>query len=110
MRGASSSVIERALDRLRGAGADQADASLVEDESLAIRVRADEIELLAPGSVQAHVLNSSAEAIWELCDGERSLEAIAEDLGRRFEMAPEQIVGDIEAGVRALEEAGVLEL
>ena len=52
----------------------------------------------------------SAEAIWELCDGERSLEAIAEDLGRRFEVAPEQILGDIEAGVRALEEAGVLEL
>lgn len=74
------------------------------------RHRADEIELLAPGSDQAHVLNSSAEAIWELCDGERSLEAIAEDLGRRFEVAPEQILGDIEAGVRALEEAGVLEL
>ena len=46
MRDASSSVIERALDRMRGAGADQADASLVEDESLAIRVRADEIEFV----------------------------------------------------------------
>ena len=31
-------------------------------------------------------------------------------LGTLHYMAPEQILGDIEAGVRALEEAGVLEL
>lgn len=46
MSDASSAVIERALDRMRAAGAEQADASLVEDESLEVRVRADEIEFV----------------------------------------------------------------
>ena len=46
MRDPSDAAIERALDRMKAAGAAQADATLVEDASLAIRSRADEIEFV----------------------------------------------------------------
>ena len=73
------------------------------------RRRGNELALQPPGSSEAMVLNVSAEAIWELCDGERSLLTIAEELARRFEVAPEQILPDIEASVRRLVDIGAVE-
>ncbi len=78
-------------------------------EGVTQRRQAEETELLAPGGEQPYVLNFSAEAIWELCDGERSIEAIARELATRFDVGGGEILDDVKAGVRALEEAGMLE-
>lgn len=74
------------------------------------RQEGDEIELAAPGTDRFFVLNVSARAIWELCDGERTVEAIADELAVRFDASDADILADVLAGVRALDGAGVLEL
>jgi hypothetical protein len=74
------------------------------------RRHGEETELVALGSDRGFLLNFSAQAIWEQCDGERTVETIARELAERFDAPPEQIQADVEAGVRALDRAGVLEL
>jgi hypothetical protein len=54
-----------------------------------------ELLLHVPGGAIAVALNASARAVWELCDGRRSLDMIASDLPRRFD-APS---GEIAAAV-----------
>ena len=56
----------------------------------------EELLLHVPGGPVAIALNASARAVWELCDGHRSIETIALDLTERFEAAP----GEILAAVR----------
>jgi hypothetical protein len=52
----------------------------------------DELLLHVPGGPVAIALNASARAVWELCDGHRSIETIALDLTERFEAAPGEIL------------------
>jgi len=73
------------------------------------RRHGEETELIPPEGARPFVLNFSAEAIWDLCDGDHSIDAIAEELATRFDIGKRQILPDIEAGVAALAEAGVLE-
>ena len=37
-----------------------------------------------------HILNATAERIWELCDGAHSIGAIADDLKARFQIGEEE--------------------
>ena len=55
-----------------------------------------ELLLHVPGGSAAVTLNASARAVWELCDGHRSLEIIGRELTRRFDATP----GEIPAAVR----------
>jgi hypothetical protein len=69
----------------------------------------EDLLLHAPGSSTVQSLNQTARAVWELCDGQRSVEAIALDLGGRFQAPPDAILAAIEDVVQRLAELGLLE-
>ena len=50
----------------------------------------------------AHALNASAMAIWELCDGTRTAEQIAEELGRWLDRPAATLLEDVEHGLSQL--------
>jgi hypothetical protein len=62
----------------------------------------DELLLHVPGDSTASVLNATARAVWELCDGRRSVEAIARELAQRFDAAPGDILTSVRDVVRDL--------
>ena len=69
----------------------------------------DECILLEPGEALAVVLNPTAAAVWDLCDGARRLEEIAGTLAERFvEVGKARVHSDIEAVVRQLIESKLL--
>jgi hypothetical protein len=70
----------------------------------------DELLLHLPGSAVAITLNASARAVWELCDGRRSLAAIAGALAERFDAAAGEIPGAVRDAVQELVRLKVLEV
>lgn len=58
---------------------------------------------------QAHVLNGSAARLWELCDGERSVDAVATAFGEPFGMSGDDVVGDVRDGLAELAGLDLLE-
>ena len=79
-------------------------ASLVECEL------PEELLLHAPGGPVALSLNASARAVWQLCDGHRSIESIALDLTQRFHAAPGEILAAVQDVVQRLVHLGLIEL
>jgi hypothetical protein len=63
-----------------------------------------------PGRADTVSLNSSGAAIWEACDGTRSLAEINRELETRFDMPPGSLAPDIEVVIRRLERIGALRL
>ncbi len=63
-----------------------------------------------PGRADTVSLNSSGAAIWEVCDGSRSLAEINNELETRFEMPPGSLQADVEVVVKRLERIGALRL
>ncbi len=57
---------------------------------------------------QVHLLNGTAREIYLLCDGSRTLAAIARSLGAKFDVAEEKALGDVSAVVAELAERGLL--
>ncbi len=55
----------------------------------------EELVLFDPENQRAHFLNPTADLIWELCDGARSVENIAEKVTSRFEVAPARAMEDV---------------
>jgi hypothetical protein len=70
----------------------------------------EELLLHAPGSSSAHSLNASARAIWGLCDGRRSIDAIADDLTRRFDVPPGESLAAVRDVLRRLVDLGLVRL
>ncbi|TMI88976.1 MAG: PqqD family protein [Bacillati bacterium ANGP1] len=70
----------------------------------------DEVLLFVPSSEQAFTLNRSAVAIWELCDGIRTIEEITEELGQCIGRSRTALLTDVIQGVTRLYELGLLEL
>ena len=58
----------------------------------------------------AHRANSSAAAIWELCDGNHSLAQIVAELERRFDAPREVLHQSVRSTAIELVAAGALEL
>jgi hypothetical protein len=56
----------------------------------------DEMVVVKNTAETAHVLNKTAAAIWELCDGEHSLDDIAGHLCDHFEVSFEEARADID--------------
>jgi hypothetical protein len=72
----------------------------------------DEMVLYWPTGDRAFSLNSSARAVWELCDGRHSVPAITDRLAARFgspREALEILQADIDATIRQLYDSGLLE-
>lgn len=63
-----------------------------------------------PGRADTVSLNTSGAAIWEVCDGTRSLDEINDELETRFEMPPGSLRADIEVVIKRLEGIGALRL
>jgi pyrroloquinoline quinone biosynthesis protein D len=68
-----------------------------------------EMLLYVPESQTAHALNSSAVAIWELCDGTLTIDEIAEELGPRVGRSGAALLPDVILTVTRLSELGLLE-
>jgi hypothetical protein len=70
----------------------------------------DALLLHVPGGSVALTLNDSAREVWELCDGERTVAAIARDLAARFDAGACDIPRDVGAVVLELVRLEVLAL
>jgi hypothetical protein len=70
----------------------------------------DRILLEIPGRADTCSLNPSAAAIWELCDGARSLADVGRELEQRFQLAPGTLGADIQSVIDHLESVGALDL
>jgi hypothetical protein len=57
-----------------------------------------------------YTLNDVARTIWELIDGERTSQAIAEELARRFEVTTEEAQADVSEFLNDLAGAGLVEM
>ncbi len=56
----------------------------------------DDIVLIKDDGQATHILNKTAAAIWELCDGEHSLDDIATWLCERFDVGYQEARADTE--------------
>jgi len=70
----------------------------------------DDLHLEIPGAPDPIVLNDSAAAIWELCDGKRTLIQIVAALEQRFDASRETLRTAVESTTKELEGSGALEL
>jgi hypothetical protein len=64
--------------------------------------------VIKEGGTATHVLNKTAAAVWELCDGEHSLDDIAGRLCERFEVTFDEVRSDIEEVIDKLIDLGLL--
>ena len=71
----------------------------IEDEVVIIDLEKDR---------QFHELNDTAALIWELCDGETSVSAIAETIAENFEIAPEDAQLEVNEFITLLTEKALL--
>jgi hypothetical protein len=69
----------------------------------------DELLVYLPASRAVVALNASARAVWELCEGGRTVHNIAEALGARLGVAPAALAGDVARAVTEFRDAGLLE-
>ena len=69
----------------------------------------DELMLQPMGGKQGFWLNGSGRLIWELCDGNRTLEQIERELAESFDDPKNSLGSDLRATIAQLQEAGVLE-
>ena len=70
----------------------------------------DELLIYSATQEMGFSLNHSAKAIWELCDGERSLREISEELAQRFGCDGIDLFPDIIATIEQLQQHGLVEL
>lgn len=70
---------------------------------------ADELVLVPPATDRVFALNASGAAIWQLCDGRRSLLDILEGLCGRFEGDDVDILADLSAALFELQTFGLVE-
>lgn len=58
---------------------------------------------------RVHVLNTTAAAVWLLCDGTRPPGEVVAEVARLFNMAPEAVQADVRDTLGRLQRAGLLE-
>ncbi|MGQ9525327.1 MAG: PqqD family protein [Armatimonadota bacterium] len=68
----------------------------------------DGVLLYSPPQMRAYYLNASAYAVWELCNGTRSAQQIAEELARDVGCSAEDILSDVTSTIVRLHEEGLL--
>ncbi len=69
----------------------------------------EDVVLMAPSSDVAFVLNTSSRAIWDLCDGERSVLAILGELRSRYDAPAESLQDDLTATLSEFARAGLID-
>jgi GGDEF domain-containing protein len=81
---------------------------VIQAEDVIARCVGDEMVVLKFNADFAHVLNTTAAAIWELCDGKHSLDEIANRICERFEVSFEQAREDIEQIIGRFIKVGIV--
>jgi hypothetical protein len=71
---------------------------------------ADELLLISDERPEGLTLNPSARAIWQLCDGRRSVRQIAGEIAAAVEMPAERLLDDIQGAVAQLVFARLLDV
>jgi hypothetical protein len=69
----------------------------------------DELLLYTPEMARAFSFNQTAQAVWDLCDGQRTLAEISQHLATRYDATPDKLLADVQETVRQLQELGLLE-
>ena len=64
--------------------------------------------LIAPGQDDSHVLNATARAIWELCDGETDPDEMAGAICQVFSVTPQVAQVDVTRALEQLTAAGLI--
>ncbi len=70
----------------------------------------DEVLIYSSKSERVFSLNSSAKAIWELCDGSHTIIEIGQELGERVGCSGDELLDDIIDAISKFREHGLLEL
>ena len=70
----------------------------------------DEVLLYSSKSERVFSLNSSAKAIWELCDGSHTIIEIGQELGQRVGCSGDELLEDIIAAISEFRQHGLLKL
>ena len=79
-------------------------------EGVHLEHAADEILVMKPGTLEAHALNQSAAAVYELCDGKTSKSDMAAAIRRRTALPADEEIVDlalaelVDAGLVALDD------
>ena len=60
--------------------------------------------IVVPDQDRVHVLNPTARALWELCDGTTTLDELTVAICDLFDVAPEQATADVAEALRLLEQ------
>jgi hypothetical protein len=68
-----------------------------------------EMLLMSEGRQVVHTLNASAWAVWDLCDGTRTVARIAEEIGALLDRPAEELQGDIARTVQQLGSLALLD-
>ncbi|MBV9169302.1 MAG: HPr-rel-A system PqqD family peptide chaperone [Chloroflexi bacterium] len=68
----------------------------------------DELVLYDPRRGQGFVLNRTAARIWSLCDGSRTVRAVAAELASAYALEDEQALSDVSACLNELSRACLL--
>ncbi len=70
----------------------------------------DEIVLYYPEREVAFSLNSSAKAIWELCDGKHTVIEITQKLSKSFACSAADLLSDVTTAITKLQKLSLLEV
>jgi hypothetical protein len=76
--------------------------------SIIKRLKNDKLELKIPEHQHTTTLNFSANAVWELCDGQQSIHDIADMLAKRFGVAVDDISSEVGECIAELLNLGLL--
>lgn len=79
-------------------------------EDVVFRTLADEWVLYDPASNQVHVLNLSAALVWTACDGERTVEAIVQEVAESYpdHPPPDAVLADVTEAIERFAQEDLL--
>ncbi len=77
---------------------------------IASRKIGEETVLVSPKTGKVFVLNETGGLIWEMCDGERSVDQVAAHLAAEFGILPEQAGEDVLGLIQELAKRGLVEM
>lgn len=80
---------------------------LVRSPFVAWRIIEGEAVIISPQERELHSLNEVGTDIWRMADGSRSLQQIALELSRTYEIAPEEVLPDVLAFAQEMVEKGI---
>ena len=69
---------------------------------------AEEMVVYDPVRSQAASLNGTARALWDLCDGSRSVHMLCDEIVKRFDVSHEEASSQVQSAVEQLCELGLL--